>query len=141
MIKLTNEIVIDRPREEVFAFVSTFENVPKWNHYILEVTKTSDGPVGVGSTFHQVRRTEEQDFRVVTYDPNCELAVESIGSSSPQFKRHVTFESEGDGATRITDEWKMDMSRSALIEHLEAHEVESVVRGNLERLKELLETG
>ena len=141
MIELTNEIVINRPREEVFDFVSTFENVPKWNRYILEVTKTSDGPVGVGSTFHQVRKTEEQDFRVVTYDPNRELAVESLGSSSPQFKRHVTFESEGDDATRITDEWKMEMSRSALIEHLEAGEVESAVQGNLERLKALLETG
>ena len=35
MIELKNEIVIERPREEVFDFVSTFENVPKWNHYIL----------------------------------------------------------------------------------------------------------
>jgi uncharacterized membrane protein len=141
VIELKNEIVIDRPREEVFDFVSTFENVPKWNKYIHKVTKTSDGPVGVGSTFHQVRETEEQDFRVVTYEPNHELAVESIGSSSPKFKRHVTFESEGDDATRITDEWKMEMSRSALIEHLEAGEVESAVQGNLERLKALLETG
>ena len=140
MIELKNEIVIERPREEVFAFVSTFENVPKWNHYILKVTKTSDGPTGEGSTFHQVRKTEEQDFRVITYKPNRELAVESIGSSSPQFKRHVTFESEGEDATRVTDEWKMDMSRSALIEHLEAREVESAVRKNLEKLKELLET-
>ena len=141
MIEFSNEVVIERPRKEVFEFVSKFENVPKWNYYVLNVTKTSDGPVGVGSVYHQVRKTDEQDFRVVAFRPNHELTVETINSSSPEFERHVTFEPEGEDATRITDEWKLDTGRPALIEHLGAGQVKSAVRDNLGKLKELLETG
>jgi uncharacterized protein YndB with AHSA1/START domain len=43
-----NTVMIGRPIEEVFAFFSDFENVPKWNYAIVETRKVSEGPVGVG---------------------------------------------------------------------------------------------
>jgi hypothetical protein len=51
-----------------------------------------------------------------------------------------SFESEGD-RTRITDEWKLDTGRPALLERLGAGQVKSAVLENLEKLKVLLETG
>ncbi|MGW8318638.1 MAG: SRPBCC family protein [Candidatus Promineifilaceae bacterium] len=47
MIEFENTIVIQRPVEEVFAFVSDFENVPKWNYYVQQVARTSSGPAAV----------------------------------------------------------------------------------------------
>jgi hypothetical protein len=35
----------------VFAFVSNSENLPRWRSTSLEIKKTSDGSLGVGSTF------------------------------------------------------------------------------------------
>ena len=43
-----NTVTIQRPAEEVFAFLADFENIPKWNYAIEETSKTSAGPVGVG---------------------------------------------------------------------------------------------
>ena len=44
-------LIINQPIEEVFAFVSNSENLPRWRSTVLECKKTSKGPLGVGSTF------------------------------------------------------------------------------------------
>ena len=41
MLEFANTIYVDRPLAEVFNFLSDFENIPKWNYYVLEVTKIS----------------------------------------------------------------------------------------------------
>jgi hypothetical protein len=48
-------VIISRLIEDVFAFLSDFENVPKWNDAIVETRKVSQGPVGVGTVYQQVR--------------------------------------------------------------------------------------
>ena len=42
-----NTVTIQRPAEEVFAFLADFENIPMWNYAIEETSKASAGPVGV----------------------------------------------------------------------------------------------
>jgi uncharacterized protein YndB with AHSA1/START domain len=44
-------VVIDRPIDEVFAFLADGENDPKFSPRVLEMTKTTDGPPGVGTRF------------------------------------------------------------------------------------------
>jgi uncharacterized membrane protein len=34
VLEFENTIPIDRPIDEVFAFLSDFENIPKWNYYL-----------------------------------------------------------------------------------------------------------
>ena len=48
------EIVIKRPIEEVFDFVADERNEPKYNPEMTVAEKVTDGPVGVGTTFHSV---------------------------------------------------------------------------------------
>jgi uncharacterized protein YndB with AHSA1/START domain len=55
MATFQNTVTIRRPVEDVFAFLADFENVPRWNKAILRTRKTSPGPVGVGTTYRQVR--------------------------------------------------------------------------------------
>jgi uncharacterized protein YndB with AHSA1/START domain len=43
--------VIDRPIEEVFAFLADGENDKKFSPRVQEIRRTTDGPVGVGTVF------------------------------------------------------------------------------------------
>jgi len=43
--------VIDRPIEEVFAFLADGENDPKFSSRVLEMARTTDGPTGVGTVY------------------------------------------------------------------------------------------
>ena len=43
--------VIDRPIDEVFAFLAEGTNDPKFSPRVLEIAKTTDGPPGVGTRF------------------------------------------------------------------------------------------
>jgi hypothetical protein len=40
-----NTVMITRSIEDVFGFLSDFENVPRWNYTISETHKVSEGPV------------------------------------------------------------------------------------------------
>ena len=43
--------VIDRPIEEVFDFLADGTNDPKFSPRVLEIKKSTDGPVGVGTRY------------------------------------------------------------------------------------------
>ena len=140
MLEFENTILIDRPVNEVFAFLSDFANIPKWNYYVLEVRQLSDNPIGVGTTYHQVRKSDEQDFRIIEFEPNHSVVVKTLPHSSPGFERKFTLHEEGD-TTRIRDEWKLDTGRPAILERLALRRVKSAVAENLAKLKKLLEEG
>ena len=42
-------VVVDRPIEEVFAFLADGENDPTFSPRVLEIAKTTEGPPGVGT--------------------------------------------------------------------------------------------
>jgi len=140
VLEFENTIRIARPVGAVFAFVLDFENIPKWNYYVLEVRRLSEGPTGIGTTYHQVRETDQQDFRIIEFEPNHTVAVKTLPQSSPRFERRFTLYEEGD-TTRIRDQWKLDTGRPALLEGLARGRVKSAVSENLAKLKELLEVG
>ena len=140
MLEFENTIRIDRPIDEVFAFLSDFENIPKWNYYVLEVRQLSEGPTGLGTTYHQVRKSDEQDFRIIEFESDHTVAVKTLPQSSPRFDRRFTLYEEGD-RTRIRDHWKLDTGSPAVLERLARGRVKSAVAENLAKLKELLEEG
>jgi uncharacterized membrane protein len=140
VLEFENTIRIDRPAEEVFAFLSDFENIPKWNYYVLEVRQLSERPIGIGTTYHQVRKTDQQDLRIIEFEPNHSVAVKTLPQSSPSFERRLTLSVEAD-TTHLRDEWKLDTRRPAVLERLARGRVKSAVAENLAKLKELLEEG
>jgi uncharacterized membrane protein len=140
VLEFENTIRIDRPLDEVFAFLLDFENIPKWNYYVLEVRQLSESPRGVGTTYHQVRKTDEQDFRIIEFEPDHTVAVKTLPQSSPTLEMRFRLYQEGN-ATRIRDEWKLDMGMPAILERLALRRVKSAVAEILAKLKELLEGG
>ena len=71
--------MIDRPAEEVFAFVSDPTHDPQWHDTILEVTPTSERPLRSGSTFTAVYRPQGSS---ATYDMVAEMTVYEPGRFS-----------------------------------------------------------
>ena len=74
MLKIESATVINRPVEEVFSVLSNLENNPKWSSAFLEVKKTSDGPIAVGTTWRAVQKAFgqglESEVEVTEYEPN-----------------------------------------------------------------------
>lgn len=140
MIEFENEIGIDRPLADVYAFFADLENVPRWNYFVTQVTRTSAGPAAVGATYHQVRKTDSQNLRIVALEENQRFVVETIPPSKPELRRETLFSEEGQG-TRIVDRWQLDTGHPGLLQKVAGRRVRSAVRENLGKLKELLETG
>jgi uncharacterized membrane protein len=140
VLEFENTIRIDRSVEEVFAFLSDFENIPKWNYYVLEVRQLSEGSIGVGTTYHQVRKSDQQDLRIIEFEPGHTVAVKTLPQSSPDLEMRFTLYEEG-STTRVRDEWKLNTGRPAIFERLAGGRIKSAVAENLAKLKELLEEG
>ena len=142
MASFQNTVTIRRPVEDVFAFLADFENVPTWNHAIMETRKTSPGPVGVGTTYRQVRsvpRRSEEGFEVTAYEPASRLQIH--GDIGP-FTATVDYllAPEGDG-TRLTN--TVDLEPPAgplrLVAPLATSRVKEAVAANLDTLRRILE--
>jgi len=138
MLEIENTIRVERPISEVFEFLADLENIPKWNYYVLNVRKLSDGPIGIGTTYHQVRKTDEQDLRITELEQNHRLTVKTSSQSIPGLEMRFILYEEGK-STHIRDEWKLDTGLPVLLERLGARRVKSAVAENLAKLKELLE--
>ncbi len=74
MIKVEKSIVIDRPAEEVFAFVADQTNAPRWQSGLVEVRRTTAGALGIGTQHAFVRkfmgRRLEANNEYIAYEPN-----------------------------------------------------------------------
>ena len=54
MIKGQGNVVINRPVEDVWKFLTDFENYPKWHKGMAEARQTSEGPTGPGTSVEVV---------------------------------------------------------------------------------------
>jgi uncharacterized protein YndB with AHSA1/START domain len=65
-------VVIDRPIEEVFAFLADGENDPKFSPRVQQIAKTTDGPPGVGtryaSTVKDAGMTTQREFEYTAFE-------------------------------------------------------------------------
>jgi uncharacterized membrane protein len=104
MAQMQQSVDIARPLEEVFAFVANSANDALWGSNLVEVTKVSPGPVGVGSRFRYKVRFAGREFELVReiteYEPNRRQAVKTI-SGPLRFGGVRTFEAIP-GGTRLT---------------------------------------
>jgi len=132
-----NEITINRPIEEVFSFLSDFENLPKWNYYVVKVSKITEGPIAKGSVFHQVRKTDAQDFKIIEFEFPKVVAIETLPP-----ERHLVMRfnliAQG-GHTKVEDAWQVKIPR--VVGWFAKKKIQPAVMENLQKLKILLEAG
>ncbi len=105
MARIEASAVIDRPIDEVFAYVTDFANTPLWNAEVVESKKTSEGPVGVGAKFDfavkLLGRQVETAGEVAEYEPNRKYALKHEGGPISILSDVFTFEPV-EGGTKIT---------------------------------------
>jgi len=103
MIRVEISVFIRRPSEEVFAYLSNFENNPQWQSGMVSARFTIQGPLGVGSTYAQearfLGRPVHSQFEVIEYEPGRLVKATSTGGSFPiTFTRMV---SQVEGGTQV----------------------------------------
>lgn len=79
MMHIAVHEIIRRPAAEVFRFVATehFEHHPMWDTSIREMTQTSRGPMGIGTTCRVVRTQGVGELEVTEYEPDRTFATRS----------------------------------------------------------------
>jgi uncharacterized membrane protein len=140
MIQFENNIDIRQPIDKLFSFISNFENISKWNYYVLEVKKTTEGPIKFGTTFYQTRKTDSQSFKIIQYEPNKIVTIQTLPGSYPIFEIRYSFEQIGTD-TRIFNEWKLELGKNIIIEKLIFKKIKKAIMENLSKMKQLLEKG
>lgn len=140
MAQLAISFVINRPVEEVFAFLSNNENSSKWLSGVIAVKKTSEGPIGVGTTWRVVRtflgRRMEEEAECTEYEPNRRFATKGKAGPIPA-KAQTTFESV-EGGTRVDVEFELG-GFFKLVEPLLVKMLKRQAEADLPTLKELME--
>jgi len=65
--------VVDRPIAEVFAFLAAGTNDPKFSPRVQQISKTTDGPIGVGTIFESKVKdagmTTSRRFELTAFEP------------------------------------------------------------------------
>lgn len=97
---------IDRPIEEVFAFLAEGENDPKFSPRVQEIRKTTDGPPGVGtiyaSTVKDAGMKSDREFELTEFQAPTRIRWKELS-------KNLVTASEGgydldpaNGGTRVT---------------------------------------
>ena len=141
MASLEISILIDRPVEKVFAFVTDLDTWPDWQTDLVEVKKTSPGPLAAGSTFTVVTlvrgREQEVEYTVTEFDPGNQISVRSPGNFTIE---NQTIFIKADEITRIRRLTKLSSSGLyKILEPLVARWIKNQVESSYQKLKELLE--
>jgi carbon monoxide dehydrogenase subunit G len=145
MPAVEESILIDRPAEDVFAFVTTPENDRLWSSTAVEREREGDEPIRVGSKIRAVDkflgRKLESTFHVTEYEPSRRSSVRIDG---PVKAEGSYFLEPADGGTRFR--WRMDAERGLggvylgrVTDPLVTMIFRRRLRGDLRRLKQVLE--
>ena|SRR3954453_7392276 len=89
MFTVAQSIAINRPVEQVFAYVTNPSNITKWRPDVLEVN-SANGSIAIGASFDELvnfmgRKTFT--MQVVEYQPNQREVIQAIagpGVSRPR---------------------------------------------------------
>jgi len=104
MARVKTSVVINRPVEEVFEVVTNFEKNAQWQPGCLGAKQTSEGPIGIGTTFTDGSQflglRIEETGEVTAYELNRKFGARTTSGPIP-VKGEYTFNSVENG-TRIT---------------------------------------
>ena len=142
MVKIEGSVVINRPIEEVFAYLTRPENGLQFRAGLLEAEQTSEGPMGVGTTFREVEqflgRRTETTYEVTEYEPNSKFAFRATSGPMPA-EVSETFEPV-EGSTRVAFTMEFELGGLfKLAEPVVARMAKRQVEADIGNAKDLLE--
>jgi uncharacterized protein YndB with AHSA1/START domain len=100
-------VVIDRPIEEVFAFLANGENDTKFSARVLEIKQTTDGPPGLGTTYASTVKDGgvkfKREFKLTEFEAPTKIRWSEV-STGPVITPEGGYDLEraGEGQTRLS---------------------------------------
>jgi len=142
MPSATREILIDRARDDVFAFLADPENDPQWRSGVLDLTHVSGR--GLGARYAQgVKgpggRRIPADIEITEFDPGQSIAFQTLTGPVRPRGRYLLSAAEGGTLVRFhldADVRGFKRLMSSMVQRTMDNEV-----GQLDRLKRVLEQG
>jgi uncharacterized membrane protein len=140
--EVTAQVVIGRPIEDVFKFIKDMNGHAEWQTGVIESRVTSEGGVGVGSTYryvtHMLGREIRTEGEVTTCDPEEGFFYRSTVAPF-QIEGGYTFE-KANGGTKVTQKLVANIEgffrlAKPIVERMTKRNLEN----NLQTLKQLLE--
>ena len=94
MARIEESVDIKQTVDKVFAYQIEAKNWPKWWSFIPEAEQTSQGPIGVGTTFkgaiHILGLTMKWNAKATEYEANVKW-VKNITAGSTIIEEQITF--------------------------------------------------
>jgi uncharacterized protein YndB with AHSA1/START domain len=109
MIRTELTTLVERPLDEVFAYVGDQTNTPRWQAGLVEVTRLTDGPLRVGTRHRFVRqflgRRMAGTNEYTAFEPGRRITFKGIAGPIP-LEASYFFEATADG-TNVTSRVQM----------------------------------
>ena len=125
MTTLQEVIEVPRPVEQCFRYVADFRTTVEWDATAIRATKTTPGPIAVGTTFAVRCKAGPSslalDYVVTAMTPFHSIELEGTGRFFT-VRDTITFEALASGLTRITyvAEFEYHLGLGALAKNAEA---------------------
>jgi uncharacterized protein YndB with AHSA1/START domain len=141
MIKHQVTVHLNKPVEQVFAFLTDTGKLATWQSNLIKSESLTEGPLRTGSRFREVRRInnkEEQiEGEITTLEPNKRLETKTV--TKPQAMVSYALDPE-QGGTRLKYSFVLETSGlMRLLEPLIASSIKKDMDADFETLKSLLE--
>jgi uncharacterized protein YndB with AHSA1/START domain len=107
MIRIEHSVVIDRSVDQVWDYLTDFQNTPKWDIGVVETKQTSAGPAGLGTTFQNIGpflgRNSVREYRVTEVEPEQKISISLVSPSRLIQHAEISYMFQPDGdRTRLT---------------------------------------
>ena len=143
-MNVKQNVFINLPAEDIFAYVSDFENLVDWSSVMVAARKISPGAVEVGATVRGTVRFlgkwADITFDIVEYEPGRCLTIKSTSAIAP-FLFCYQFEPAEDGGTTLSQKAVIHLTEEVI--ELKGSVITSAVRRQIEydlvTLKDMLE--
>jgi uncharacterized membrane protein len=140
-----HSVTINRPVEQVFAYVADGEKCPQWRSGVLDI-KRLNGDGSVGTTYLQavkgpMGRRISADYMITAYLPNQRLEFQTTSGPARPHGRY-DFSQTDDGRTNLTFALDANLGglRGLLMNGMVQKTMDAEVRA-IERLKSVIESG
>jgi ligand-binding SRPBCC domain-containing protein len=144
VITVKTDVRIERPLEEVFAYVSEPLNFPRWNSAVEVVRETLAREGGVGSTYVMERELPTgraiNRLDVVASEAPREFAIRASAGPTPFLYRYRFVSENGETIVRLDADVELP-GASAFLPQLARRAIKSGVDDNFATLKRILELG
>ena len=138
-----NSVLINLSVQEVFQFVTDFNNNALWQTDILMMEMTPAGHFGQGTTYRCANRFMgkriETEGLVTAYEPDLRCCIR-ITSGPVTGTTSLNFEAV-DGGTKFTTVGSLDLTYFKLARLLVKRKIKQQLKNDMDKLKDVLENG